>query len=130
MSRLDSLPNQAGSTPESTMTTFDWQKEFENEIGQARLARASGNEGMARVCARRAAGIVIGEFLSRNGYPSPSASAYDRLRFLESLPEIAESIQEAVGRLILRVTPEHQLPTDADLINDAVWLREALIPDC
>ncbi len=25
----------------------------------------TGNEGMARVCARRAAGIIIGEYLNR-----------------------------------------------------------------
>ena len=37
---------------------------------------------MARVCARRAAGIIIGEYLVRRGYPSKSDSAYVRLSVL------------------------------------------------
>jgi len=110
------------------MPNSTWQAGFNTEIEQAKIARARGNEGMARVCARRAAGIVIGEYLLRKGRPSPSASAYDRLRLLERLPDIPESIREATCRLLLRVDANHQLPADADLINDAVLLREILLP--
>ena len=36
---------------------MDWQKDVDAEFEKAAQARARGNEGQARVCARRAAGI-------------------------------------------------------------------------
>jgi hypothetical protein len=39
--------------------------------------RARGNEGQARVCARRAAGAVLREYFQRRGLPVRSPSAYD-----------------------------------------------------
>jgi hypothetical protein len=108
---------------------MDWRSLFEAEIEQAKLARVSGNEGKARVCARRAAGIVIGEYFRRTGEPAPSTSAYDRLRSLANMPGLPEGTRQAAERLLLRVTPEYQLPIEADLINDAAWLCETLIPE-
>ena len=42
----------------------NWEARFQSELHQAEMARALGNEGKARVCARRAAGIA-GHFLER-----------------------------------------------------------------
>ena len=39
----------------------DWKVEVETEFERAKAARARGNEGQARVCARRAAGIASEE---------------------------------------------------------------------
>ena len=41
----------------------DCKIKYDQEINRAEKARQDGNEGMARVCARRAAGIVVGEYL-------------------------------------------------------------------
>lgn len=111
------------------MPTPDWQTNYKTEIDQAKNARALGNEGMARVCARRAAGIVIGEYLLLQGISSPSASAYDRLRILAGLSDLPEDLQESTRRLLLRVNTNHQLPAEADLISDAERLRARLLPD-
>ena len=40
----------------------DWKEKLQKEFERAQIARASGNEGQARVCARRAAGIAIREY--------------------------------------------------------------------
>ena len=40
-----------------------WEAFYKAEMQNAEAARRSGNEGKARVCARRAAGAVIGEYL-------------------------------------------------------------------
>ena len=62
---------------------MDWQTDIEAEFEKAEQARARGNEGQARVCARRAAGIAIREYLTRRGICPPSASAYDLLNLLK-----------------------------------------------
>ena len=45
------------------------------ELEMARSSRCSGNEGRARVCARRAAGHVVGEYLTRNDIDLETESA-------------------------------------------------------
>lgn len=106
----------------------DWRIDFNREIDRAKTARAQRNEGMARVCARRAAGIAIGEYLRLRDFSSPSASAYNRLRFLESLPGIPEGASEPTRCLLLRVDEHHQLPGEVDLINEAERLCSLLLP--
>ena len=65
-----------------------WKVKYNYEIEHAISARKNGNEGMARVCARRAAGIIIGEYLNRLGYSNLTHSAYARLTLFYKLPEI------------------------------------------
>lgn len=105
----------------------EWRHLFENEIQQAQAARTAGNEGMARVCARRAAGIVIGEYLKRQGDKIFNPSAYERLRYLLSQPDISPQVRDIAEHFLVRVTPNHTLPIDADLIADAHWLQKLLI---
>lgn len=92
--------------------TLDLQKEFE----KAQQARVNKNEGQARVCARRAAGIAIREYLTRQGTKAPSMSAYDLLNLLKEDPLIPADMQLIVDHLTIRVTEEFELPFDADLI--------------
>lgn len=108
---------------------MEWQRQYRKEIQQAEVARQAGNEGKARVCARRAAGHVIGEYLRREGQVPPGSSAYARLQFLRSLPGITPQAREAAHHLLLRITPDHNLPVETDLIEKARWLRENLIQD-
>lgn len=108
---------------------MEWKKQYQKEIRQAEEARRVGNEGRARVCARRAAGHVIGEYLRRNGLAAPGSSAHTRLQYLRSLPGISPQAREATHHLLLRITPEHKLPVETDLIAKARWLKENLIQD-
>lgn len=107
---------------------MDWQTSFESELATGLAARESGNEGRARVCARRAAGVVIGEYLQRNDIPVP-ATALDRLRMLASDPDFSNEVRELAGRFLVRLTPDYQLPIEADLLVDARRLAEILLED-
>jgi hypothetical protein len=104
-----------------------WRVEYKQEIERAILARSDGNEGMARVCARRAAGIIIGEYLNRLGYSGMTNSAYDRLSIFNDLPSVEEKYKEIARHFLIKVNLEHNLPVKADLINDVIWLKENLI---
>jgi hypothetical protein len=110
-----------------SMQDEDWEILFESEIGRAEKARAEGNEGKARVCARRAAGHAIGEYLRREGLHSSGRSAYSQLQFLQSLPSVSPQVREAAHHLLMRITPEHKLPIEMDLIAEARWLKQALL---
>lgn len=104
---------------------MDWREAYEKELATGVAARARGNEGMARVCARRAAGAAAGEYLRRNQLPTPP-TAYDRLQVLASHSDISPTIQALAGRFLVRLNPDHQLPIDADLLADARRLVEIL----
>jgi hypothetical protein len=105
----------------------NWEEQFDNEIEQAHAARLAKNEGKARVCARRAAGIVVGEYLARHGAPLQNPSSYARLKYLISIPDIPAQIKETASHLIIRVDQNHNLPIDVDLIAEAKILKEALL---
>jgi hypothetical protein len=111
------------------MNTTSWQTQMQTELERAEAARRAGNEGMARVCARRAAGAVVGEYLARRGIAASGPSAYDRLRYLNQLPGLPEPVYEVVGHFLTRITPEHTLPVDADLLADVTWLAQALLDE-
>ena len=111
------------------MNSSDWKTQYRIEIEQANSARRAGNEGKARVCARRAAGIVIGEYISQNGLADSGSSAYSRLKYLVSLPQIPSEIRDSANYFLIHVNENHQLPIDVDLIAEAEWLKIQLIND-
>jgi hypothetical protein len=106
---------------------MDSQVQIEAEFEKAEQARARGNEGQARVCARRAAGIAIREYLTRQEVRPPSVSAYDLLNFLKEDPDLSADLRLIANHLTLRVNEEFRLPVDADLIAEARTLCETLL---
>jgi len=106
---------------------MNWQAQIEAEFEKAEEARARGNEGQARVCARRAAGIAIREYLSRRGIRPPSVSAYDLLNLLKEDPRLPADLKLIADHLTLRVTEEFKLPVNADLVAEARTLCEDLL---
>jgi hypothetical protein len=107
----------------------NWETAFQAEIDQAEAARQASNEGMARVCARRAAGIAAGAYLQRRGLPLPGPSAVDQLHALAALPDTSAEIQEIISHLLIKVTPEFTLPIEADLVDEARVLKQILLGD-
>jgi hypothetical protein len=99
------------------MTT--WQNELQLEFERAEQARAKGNEGQARVCARRATGIAIREYLTRRGNRPTSISAYDLLNLIKDDPHLSPDMKLIADHLTLRVTDEFKLPVNADLVAEA-----------
>jgi hypothetical protein len=106
----------------------DWKKVFEKELQMAAEARARGNEGQARVCARRAAGVAVREYFLRRGISSHVSSAFDLLRALLDIPELPDEARRAAEYLTLRVNEEFKLPVNADLVEEARTLCKSLLP--
>lgn len=103
------------------------QEQLEKEFQLAEQARANGNEGRARVCARRAAGIAIRDYLTRKGAPPPSLSAVDLLNLLKDNPLLSPDLKLIADHLTLHVTEEFKLPVDADLVAEARKLCDELL---
>ena len=89
------------------------------ELEKAQVARSAGNEGMTRVCARRAAGMAARDFLTRHGVRSCRDSAYDSLRKLAAFSGLPAELTQAAAYLTLRVNVEFGLPENIDLISEA-----------
>jgi len=106
----------------------DWQAKFDREIKMAEMARSQGNEGKARVCARRAAGVVVGEYLQQQGVSTTTVTAYDRIRMLADWPDLPPGVSDVVDHMTMRVDMDYQLPSVLDLVSDARWLAETLLP--
>ena len=104
-----------------------WREQIQKEFETAEQARARGNEGQARVCARRAAGIAIREYLTQRGIRPPSNSAVDLLNLLKDDPLLSPDLKLIVDHLTLRVTEEFKLPIDVDLVAEAKMLCDELL---
>ena len=105
----------------------DWKAKLQHEFELAEAARARGNEGQARVCARRAAGIAIREYYARRGQNIRTPSAYDLLQLLAKEPHLPPNLRQAAAHLTLRVTEEFKLPVNVDLLDEAHKLCKALL---
>ena len=91
----------------------------ERELATGREAARIGNEGKARVCARRAAGQAIAWFLSRHPRPAWRNDAMDQLLHLKDDPEFPRYVRDAATRLTTRITPDFTYPSEADPLADA-----------
>ena len=108
-------------------TMTDWKEKLQKEFERAESARAGGNEGQARVCARRAAGIAIREYYARRGYRVRTPSAYDLLQMLVNEPQLSSELKRSATYLTLRVNEEFKLPFDVDLLDEARNLCDELL---
>jgi HEPN domain-containing protein len=105
----------------------DWEAKIQAEFAQAERARAKGNEGQARVCARRAAGIAAREYFARQGRTFRTPSAYDLLNLLVQERDVSNELRQTAEYLTLRVNEEFKLPVDVDLIEKARSLCDGLL---
>jgi hypothetical protein len=103
------------------------QAQIQTEFDRAELARAKGNEGQARVCARRAAGMAVREYFTGQGTLISSTSAYDLLNLLKDDPFLPSDLKLVADHLTARVTEEFKLPIEADLIAEARFLCNWLL---
>lgn len=105
------------------------------ELKMADAARAAGNEGRARVCARRAAGLAARDYLNVHQVKPYNAaqgglrsnSAYEALLALSNLPGLSPELKKAAVNLTMRVSSQFQLPKGIDLIDEAHKLIGGLL---
>jgi len=108
------------------MNESNSDQQIETEIHKALLARSNGNEGQARVCARRAAGIAVRNYFEQKKFPINHKSAYELLLTFINQPDIPSTTRQNAVNLTLRVTKTFELPVDVDLIEEARSLCDQL----
>ncbi len=98
------------------------------ELDAAERFRKEGDEGRARVCARRAAvGRIRPTFQQMTGQAAPK-DAVALLRWYREWTGAPTELRSAAGRLAVAVTTEHDLPHAEDPLADAGALVRSLIP--
>ncbi len=108
---------------------MDWKSEIRAELDKAQQARARGNEGQARVCARRAAGIAAREYFARRGDRPRTSSAYDLLILVAEDPALSPDLRRSATYLTLRVDEQFKLPEGVDLLAEAGNFCSSLMRD-
>jgi hypothetical protein len=103
------------------------QDRIKFELDQAYLFRARGNEGRARVCARRAAGWAVAAFRQQRSGVETHLNAYHQLRWFRKFEEMPIELRNAADRLTKHVTPSHELPHRQDPLEDAEMIVHALL---
>ncbi len=93
--------------------------QVQEELLLAKQSRLEGNEGRARVCARRAAGAAVQVYLDRKELSAHGENAIESLLTLKELVLLPDRVQQAVKSLVQRVNLDHNLPSDVDLIHEA-----------
>jgi hypothetical protein len=93
--------------------------QIQEELLLAKQSRIEGNEGRARVCARRAAGAAAQSYLLRVGFSGQSENVLDSLLMLKKELELPERVVTAIDCLLKRVDLDYNLPPDVDLITEA-----------
>ena len=93
--------------------------QIQEELLLAKQSRSEGNEGRARVCARRAAGAAAQEYLQKAGSGDRVENALESLIALKSELDLPERVARAIDFLLQRVDLDHNLPFDVDLIDEA-----------
>jgi HEPN domain-containing protein len=106
----------------------EWKTDYQHEIDMALSARQRQNEGQARVCARRAAGIVIRAYYQQRGQTIRTPSAYDLLKLVMDDLILPESVRQSAAKLTLRVNEAFELPLELDLVKEAESIARFLFP--
>lgn len=112
----------------------DWQKKIRSELESAEAARKRGNEGMARVSARRAAGWAAKAFLEEQGIQVNAKSGFQLLLYLKESDLLSAASKASLEKLTSSLKKENPQdesiwPHEGDLIVEARNLAQALVPN-
>jgi hypothetical protein len=108
---------------------MDYWKKADEELNYAFQAREFENEGMARVCARRAGVWAIKAYLSDHSLPIPTPNAFSLLKdpWVSSL--FSQPLQLILSHLAQRATVEHNFE-NLDLLSETNELITSLKKLC
>lgn len=99
------------------------------ELSAAKQARDDGNEGKARVCARRAVAAAVESWTARRGEPAGQANAMASLRRIQQEGTFPLPVRQAAERLTTAVSQRHEAPFTTDPITDASLIISHLSAD-
>ena len=92
---------------------------IEQELAAAHAAQQDGNDGKARVCARRAVALATDLWLAHLPIPLLRGDAMAQLRQIQQNVSFPLPIRQAAERLSTPVTRRHTAPFTADPVADA-----------
>jgi len=92
---------------------------IEQELEAAQAAQQNGNDGKARVCARRAVARATEAWLARLPLPRWRGDAMAHLRKIRQDTSFPLPIRQAAERLSTSVTRQHAAPFTTDPVADA-----------
>ena len=100
----------------------------------AEAARTRGNEGMARVCARRAAGWTVQAYLEGKGIDLQTTSIIKHLQYLLTQDTLAPQDRTILEHMLVAkrkddLESDSYFPLEVDLVAEARQLITALFPD-
>lgn len=108
-------------------------KKITNEIHMAYQAQKDGKDGLARVCARRAAGWAIQGALAADEIDLNTPSALDHIKYLYQQNGSSEKVMQVLAHLQVKVEKDSRdedaywpLP-NVDLVREAHWFVEELL---
>lgn len=91
----------------------------DQELAAAEAAWKIGNDGKARVCARRAVAIAYEGWVAKQSDQSFRGDAMAHLRRIQQDHSLPVSVRDAAERLSTAVTQKDSAPFSTDPIGDA-----------
>lgn len=111
-----------------------WEGRAREDLARAEEARAEGNEGMVRVCSRRAVGWAAKAYLRVKGVEKIKASGFENILQLVDEGLVGSETENAIERLTSNLESENAQgeevwPKELDLVADARAVISALFPE-
>ncbi len=103
--------------------------EITQELAKATEGLHNGNDGLARVCARRAVAIATQHWNEQRDLPAWQGDAMQQLRKIQEHTTFPLPIREAARRLLTKVTEQTHSPMTTDPIADARIILDHLSSD-
>lgn len=94
-------------------------EQIEHELTKAAKGLHNGNDGLARVCARRAVALAAQHWAEQRHLPTWQGDVMHQLRQIQDETMFPVSVRKAAQRLLTKVTEQAQLPMTTDPITDA-----------
>ena len=92
---------------------------IDQELAAAKAARNDGNDGKARVCARRAVALVAERWLAGLREPLWRGDAMEHLRQIQRQPSFPLPVRQAAERLSTAVPRRDAAPFTTEPLADA-----------
>ena len=93
--------------------------QIEQEFAKAEKGIQEGNEGLARVCARRAVALGVQTLAARSGAPGWPGDAMHQLHKIQAEETFPQEVRKAAQRLVTTVTQQDRAPMSTNPIADA-----------
>ena len=98
---------------------MNWKEQIEQELAKATEGLKNGNDGLARVCTRRAVALASQHCAEQRNSPAWQGDAMHQLRQIQGEITFPLPVREAAQRLLTKVTEQRQSPMTTDPITDA-----------